>query len=226
MSKSTADHQHAEHRHATQHAGDVALEHDTHSFAGEHVYDGITEYDNPTPGWWKLLFGASCIFAVFYWLYFHLDAPAGRTIYDDFDRQAATIFQRRFHGIGDLQPDEATLLKYLNDPQWLKVGEITYKANCVSCHGLNGEGLVGPNLTDDNWKNVTKLEDIAKVIEVGAANGSMPAWRNRLSHVNLIVLTSAYVASLRGTNPANPKAPEGNPIPPWPAGTPASSGSQ
>jgi cytochrome c oxidase cbb3-type subunit 3 len=85
---------------------------------------------------------------------------------------------------------------------------------------------VGPNLTDDNWKNVTKLEDIAKVIEVGAANGSMPAWRNRLSHVNLIVLTSAYVASLRGTNPANPKAPEGNPIPPWPTGTPASSGSQ
>jgi cytochrome c oxidase cbb3-type subunit 3 len=73
-------------------------------------------------------------------------------------------------------------------------------------------------LTDDKWKNVAKLEDIAKVIEVGAANGSMPAWRNRMSHINQLVLTAAYVASLRGTNPANPKAPgpDDKPIPPWP----------
>ena len=214
------------HHQTTQQTGEVALEHEVQSLAGEHVYDGITEYDNPTPGWWKWLFGASCIFAACYGLYFHLGAPAGRTIYDDFDQQAAAIFQRRFSEIGDLKPDEATLLEYLNQPKWLTVGEISYKANCVSCHGQNGEGLVGPNLTDDNWKNVAKLEDIAKVIEGGAANGSMPAWRNRLSHVNQIVLTAAYVASLRGTKPSNPKAPEGNPIPPWPKGKPASGGAQ
>jgi cytochrome c oxidase cbb3-type subunit 3 len=43
----------------------------------------------------------------------------------------------------------------------------------------------------------------------------MPAWRNRLSHVNQVVLTAAYVASLRGSNPANPRAPEGVAIPAW-----------
>jgi len=186
---------------------------------GEHVYDGITEYDNPTPGWWKLLFAASCVFSVFYWLYFHLSSQPGRTIYDELDRQAVAIFQRKFSGIEELKPDEATLVKYMNDPKWLKVGEATFKANCVSCHGQNGQGLVGPDLTDDMWKNVAKIEDIAKVIEVGAANGSMPAWRNRMSHINQLVLTAAYVASLRGTNPANPKAPgpDDRPIPAWPA---------
>lgn len=190
------------------------------SFETEHVYDGITEYDNPTPGWWKLLFAASCIFSVFYWLYFHLSSQPGRTIYDELDRQAVAIFQRKFAGIEELKPDEATLVKYMNDPKWLKVGEATFKANCVSCHGQNGQGLVGPDLTDDNWKNVAKLADIAKVIEVGAANGSMPAWRNRMSHINQLVLTAAFVASLRGSKPANPKAPgpDEKPIPPWPTG--------
>lgn len=190
----------------------------------DHVYDGIQEFDNPTPGWWKLLFAASAVFSVFYWLYFHLDAPAGRSIQDDFDRQAARIFALRFSEIGELKPDRETLVKYLNDPEWLAVGKITYKTNCVSCHGQNGEGLVGPNLTDEAWKNVVQLEDIARVIEQGAANGSMPAWRNRLSHINQIVLTAAYVASLRGTTPAGtPKPPEGNPIPPWPQPAPAES---
>ncbi len=75
--------------------------------------------------------------------------------------------------------------------------------------------MVGPNLTDENWKNVRNIEDIAKVIANGAANGSMPAWKNRMSHKNQIVLTAAYVASLRDNPVTGGKPPEGNPIPPW-----------
>ncbi len=74
--------------------------------------------------------------------------------------------------------------------------------------------MVGPNLTDDYWKNVRSIETIASVIENGAANGAMPAWKNRLSHPNQVVLTAAYVASLR-KNPVSGKAPEGNKIPAW-----------
>jgi cytochrome c oxidase cbb3-type subunit 3 len=62
---------------------------------------------------------------------------------------------------------------------------------------------------------VRNIEDIAKVISEGAANGSMPAWKNRL-HVNVRVLTAAYIASLRKNPIDNPKKPaEGNVIPPW-----------
>ncbi len=114
-----------------------------------------------------------------------------------------------------LQPDRETILKYMNDPEWLAVGQVVYKTNCVSCHGAKGEGLVGPNLTDDYWKNVRKVEDIATVIANGAANGSMPAWKNRLSHPNQIVLTAAYIASLRNNPLPGPRPAEGDPVPPW-----------
>lgn len=190
-----------------------------HGELTDHMYDGIREYDNPLPGWWTWLFILSCVFSFFYWIVFHLGTE-GRSVHDEYDRVSASIFERRFAEIGVLKPDQETLLKYMNNPKFLTVGKVVYKTNCVSCHGANGEGNVGPNLTDDHWKNVKQLEDVAKVIEQGAANGAMPAWRNRLSHINQIVLAAAYVASLRGSNPAGGKIPEGDKIAPWPTPAP------
>ena len=31
-----------------------------------HDYDGIQEYDNPTPSWWYLVFAATVVFSVCY----------------------------------------------------------------------------------------------------------------------------------------------------------------
>lgn len=162
----------------------------------EHCYDGILEYDNPLPGWWKFLFWVSIVFSPIYFFYFH--GHEGRSIHDEYNTHMASIFELRFSEIGDLEADRETILRFVNDDRdWLSVGEVVYKTNCVSCHGAKGEGLVGPNLTDDNWKNVRNVEDIAKVISNGAGNGGMPAWKTRFSHQNQIVLTAAYVASLR-----------------------------
>ncbi len=179
----------------------------------DHVYDGIQEYDNPLPGWWSALFAGSFVFAFFYFVYYYMGEGPSRE--EEYDGQAAEVMNLRFAEIGELTPDRATILEYMNKPEWLAAGRATFNANCVSCHGKNAEGNVGPNLTDDSWKNVTNVEDIARVIANGAANGSMPAWRNRLSHVNQIVLTAAYVASLRGSKPAGGKAPEGAVVAPW-----------
>ena len=180
----------------------------------DHSYDGIQEYDNPLPGWWKFLFWISIFFAPLYVLYFHFGVE-GRTVYDQYDRHMASIFEMKFSQIGELTPDRETILQYMNEPEWLAVGKVVFKTNCVSCHGAEGQGAIGPNLTDDNWKNVRNVEDIAKVISEGAANGSMPAWGNRLSHVNQVVLTAAYLASMRENPIAGPKPAEGNVIPPW-----------
>ncbi len=177
-------------------------------------YDGIQEYDNPLPGWWRFLFWVSIIFAPIYYFYFH-SGMEGRSIHDQYVAHRNRIFELRFSEIGDLVGDRETIMKYLKDePEWMAVGESVYKTNCVSCHGATGAGLVGPNLTDDFWKNVINVEDIARIIEDGAANGAMPAWKNRLSHQNQIVLTAAYVASLRD-KPVPGKAAEGNKIGPW-----------
>ena len=181
----------------------------------DHAYDGIQEFDNPLPGWWKWMFVGSIVFSAFYALFFHIGAP-GRSIAEGYDAALSANMRLQFAEIGELKPDADTILAYTAKPSWLKVGQTVYKTNCVSCHGRDGEGKVGPNLTDDFYKNVTKIEDIARVINKGAGNGAMPAWSNRILP-NEVVLVSAYVASLRGTTPAGAaKGPDGNQIAPWP----------
>lgn len=180
-----------------------------------HVYDGIEEFDNPLPGWWKWIFVATIAFCPPYWIYFHGGTP-GRSATDQFAVALAENTRLQFDEIGELQPTEQTIVKYMNDDSWLRVGRVVFQTNCVSCHGRDGEGKVGPNLTDEFYKNVTNIADIAHIINNGAAAGAMPKWSNRL-HPNEVVLVSAYVASLRGLNLTGPRGQEGKNIPPWPA---------
>jgi cytochrome c oxidase cbb3-type subunit III len=180
-----------------------------------HGYDGIQEYDNPLPGWWKNVFLLSIAFTPVYLMIFHVGAP-GRSIEEQFQAGLAENTRRQYAEIGDLDSSEATLVKYMNKPEWVGVGGSIYKANCVSCHGSDGGGNVGPNLCDENYKHIKQVTDIVKVINEGVAGGAMPAWATRLGHKNDIVLVSAYVASLRGSKPAKPKAPDGSIIAPWP----------
>ena len=180
----------------------------------DHEYDGIREYDNPCPTWWHALFLGSVVFSLIYFAFYHMGTQGG-TLSDAHDAALANNLKLRFAEIGELKPDEATLLKYMGQPDWLAVGVSVYKTHCKSCHGEDGVGAVGPNLTDDLYKNVKTLAEVAQVVENGAANGSMPAWRNRL-HPNEIVLASAYVASLRGKKLPG-RQPEGVEIPPWPS---------
>ena len=181
----------------------------------DHTYDGIQEYDNPTPRWWDLLFVGSIFFAPVYAVWFH--APQmNRNLAGRYEQALAANMRLQFGEIGDLAPDEETILRYMNKPEWLNVGASTFATNCVSCHGRQGEGVSGPNLTDDFYLHVKEITDIAKVVAEGAKKGAMPAWRNRL-HPNEVVLVSAYVASLRGQNlDSSYQADKGKEIAPWP----------
>jgi cytochrome c oxidase cbb3-type subunit 3 len=181
----------------------------------EHSYDGIQEYDNPTPGWWHALWAGTIVFSVLYSMWFHL-SPAAPSIWEKHAARQLEEIKKQYAEIGELKPDEPTILKMMQNEKWKSVGASVFKTNCVSCHGEKGQGQVGPNLTDDHYKNVKHLADIASVIEKGAAAGAMPAWKGRL-HPNDIVLVSAYVASLRGQNLTGPRGAEGDKIDPWPA---------
>ncbi len=181
-----------------------------------HSYDGIQEYDNPTPLWWQLLFVASIVFAPFYTLWFHTN-NSSRTIASQYEASLAENMRLQFGEIGDLTADQSTILQYMGKDEWLKVGASTFATNCVSCHGKAGEGISAPNLTDDYYLHVKQVADIAKVVNEGAKNGAMPAWANRL-HPNEVVLVSAYVASLRGQDlDSKYAADKGKVIDPWPA---------
>ena len=181
----------------------------------EHEFDGIQEYDNPTPGWWYLIFFATFVFSLWYFLYYHM-STISTPVAVEYQDATADDMKKRFAEIGDLKPDAATVVRFMNEPGWLQFGASIFKTNCVSCHAANGQGQVGPNLTDDYYKNVTKIDEIPQVITNGAANGAMPAWKTRM-HPNEVVLVASYVASLRGKNLPGPRGTEGTVIPPWPA---------
>lgn len=178
-----------------------------------HCYDGIEEYDNPLPGWWKWLFVATVVFSLGYIPFYH--GTQARRLTDFYEIAVAENLRLQFEELGDLPDENNVILKYSKDPKWVTVGKTVFSTNCVSCHGAEGQGLVGPNLTDEFWKTVQVPRDITTVIREGAAAGAMPAWRNRL-HQNEVVLVASYLVSLQGTVPdgAGKKA-EGKAVDLW-----------
>jgi len=179
-----------------------------------HNYDGIQEYDNPTPAWWTWVFLATIFFSACY-MFLTLIAAGDLSPEAEYERAAVANLKKKFGEIGVLEADAQTIVQYMDEPEWLQLGANVYKANCVTCHGLKAEGNTGPNLTDDAYIHVDSIDDIATVIKDGAKAGAMPAWGNRM-HPNEIVLVSSYVASLRGTDVTGGKAAEGDVPPPWP----------
>ncbi len=96
----------------------------------------------------------------------------------------------------------------LTEPSGLEAGKAIYDANCIACHAADGGGIVGPNLTDDNWIHGGGIKNIFKVIKYGVVEKGMIAWQTQLSP-NQMQEVASYVMSLHGTTPAAPKQPEG-----------------
>ncbi|MGD8414745.1 MAG: c-type cytochrome [Candidatus Latescibacterota bacterium] len=97
----------------------------------------------------------------------------------------------------------------LADPKALAAGKEQYEAICATCHGQLGEGLIGPNLTDKYWIHGDgDLEHILNSFRVGYPEKGMPPWGNVILRDKQADL-AAYVISLQGTNPPNPKEPQG-----------------
>lgn len=171
----------------------------------EHDYDGIREYDNPLPRWWLWIFYATILFVPFYYLApgFMGEGPGMVAAYEaDVAAHKAAL---------PPQPaamDDATLLAVLSDADELKEGGEVFTKNCAACHRADGGGLIGPNLTDAAWIHGGSPSAIYQTISAGVLAKGMPAWDRILKPDELKEVT-AYVLSLKGTNPPTPKAPEG-----------------
>jgi cytochrome c oxidase cbb3-type subunit 3 len=92
----------------------------------------------------------------------------------------------------------------------VEAGKALYSAKaCFACHGMNGEGnALGPNLTDDFTKQGCSEEDIIKVINKGVAGTAMVPYEAQLKPEEVKQLAK-FIVSLKGSNPANAKAAEG-----------------
>lgn len=178
-----------------------------------HNYDGIQEFDNPMPGWWVWLFVITVVFSPIYVLGVHVFGFIDTYEDDLAEGQADLQMIREAHAAQNPAQtvDAAALAAYVDDPAQVAAGAETYATYCQACHGDQGQGLIGPNLTDDYWIHGATNEDVFTVITEGVVEKGMTPWEAVLT-VEQRAQVMAFVQSIRGTNPPNAKAPEAEPV--------------
>jgi cytochrome c oxidase cbb3-type subunit 3 len=171
-----------------------------------HAYDGIKELSNPVPAWFNVLFYGTIIFGACYLYYYHIGGYGERQD-DEYvtEMTKADLDKKLFLAKSATKVDESTVKI---DPAQIVKGKVVFDANCIACHGDKGQGLVGPNLTDEFWLHGGSVVDVFKVVKYGVPAKGMVSWEKNLTSQQLSEVTN-YIMSLRGTNPAGAKAPQG-----------------
>lgn len=171
-----------------------------------HDYDGIRELDNRLPPWWLYGFYLTIIVAFIYLYRFHVShtAPGSAEEYTTAVATADQEVKEYLKKKGDLVDENTVTL--LTSESELAEGKTIFMKSCVACHKEDGRGDVGPNLTDDYWLHGADVKSVFKTIRYGI--NAMPKWETSYSNKQIAELTS-YVKSLKGTKPANAKAPQG-----------------
>lgn len=170
-----------------------------------HDYDGIKELNNPMPKWWLWLFYLSIVFAAIYMLRYHV-LKTGDSQANEYAKEMA-LAAKNTRSTATKAIDESNI-SFLSDQASLDAGKATFDKLCAVCHLKNGEGLVGPNLTDEYWVHGGSMNDIYKIIVDGNPSKGMISWKGQLTPENIQEVAS-YIYTLEGTNPPNQKAAEG-----------------
>jgi cytochrome c oxidase cbb3-type subunit III len=173
-----------------------------------HDYDGIGELDNPTPPWWQWGFVISVIFAGVYLYTHHVSHSAPTQLQElAIANEKADEQQKAYLASSANKIDENTVT-YLSDAADLAEGKSIFTAVCAACHRADGGGIVGPNLTDEYWLHGGGIKDIFKTIKYGVPEKGMKSWKDDYSPKKIAQLAS-YIHSIKGSNPAAPKEPQG-----------------
>jgi len=174
----------------------------------DHDYDGIKELDNNLPPWWVYLFYACIIFSVIYLVRYEImGAPDQEAELKSEMAQAKIEVAEYMKTAPDLMDEKTVTL--LTDPADLDKGKAIFQTNCVACHRADAGGQIGPNLTDDHWILGGGIKNLFHTITNGGRDGKgMIAWKGTLKPKEIQAVAS-YVISLKGSNPKDPKAPDG-----------------
>jgi len=175
----------------------------------DHDYDGIHELDNNLPPWWKYGFYVTIIFAFVYLIAYHVTGSAKLQVaeYEEELNIAKQQKEERMRTQADFVTEENVTA--LLDADALERGKEIFQKNCVACHRADGGGQVGPNLTDEFWIHGGGVKNIFKVIHYGVPAKGMISWQAQLSPKQIQQVAS-YIITLKGSNPAGAKEPQGD----------------
>lgn len=174
----------------------------------DHSYDGIRELDNALPPWWRYGFYFTILFAIVYVLHFHV-IKSGSLQLAEYDKEMTdaelAIEEYRKNASNFVDESNVVVLIEASD---LDAGKTVFLEKCAVCHGQKGEGLVGPNFADQYWIYGGDIKSIFTTIKYGATAKGMQSWKEQLGAKQMAQVAS-YIMTLQGTNPPNPKAPQG-----------------
>jgi len=169
-------------------------------------YDGITELDNPCPDWLMYIFYFTAFLAVFL-VGYHFGSSSKNEILQSYIGKLQNVQLQPVEEAPEVS--ESELVALLEEPAELASGEEIFKDKCALCHGEFGEGLIGPNLTDNYWLHGQgNISDIVNTIRSGVPDKGMVAWKDRIPEKNILQI-AAYIKSLKGTQAEGAKKPDG-----------------
>ncbi len=175
-------------------------------FMGGHEYDGIRELDNRLPPWLKYLFYITIVFSASYLILVFVFKDDDVIQAKEYRKEMRVANHEKEQKAEEETAEVAAAPK--THEEILADGKVTFEKICSVCHGKFGEGLVGPNMTDEYWIHGGRMEDMYQVVMNGVIEKGMISYKDQLSQQQIKdVLT--YIQSLQGTNPPNAKAPQG-----------------
>jgi cytochrome c oxidase cbb3-type subunit 3 len=173
-----------------------------------HAYDGITELDNFMPPWLQWVFVGSIGFGIIYFVQYTV-LGAGLTGAEEYEEELALeAIAAETRKASMLVGIDETTVFFDASKAALVAGKSIFESNCIACHAADGGGGVGPNLTDAYWLHGGTIQAIFKVVKLGVVEKGMVPWQDQLSPEKIQQVAS-YILSLNGSNPAIPKAPQG-----------------
>jgi len=174
----------------------------------DHDYDGIKELDNNLPPWWIYLFYACIGFAAIYLVRFEILGADNQEMELKKEMAQAKIEVAEYMKTAPDLMDEKTVTLVTDAPS-LAEGKTIFTTNCAACHREDAGGQIGPNLTDDQWILGGGIKNIFHTLVNGGRDGKgMISWKGTLKPKEMQKVAS-YIISLKGTNPKDSKAPEG-----------------
>jgi cytochrome c oxidase cbb3-type subunit III len=173
-----------------------------------HDYDGIRELNNRLPPWWLYGFYITIIFAgIYLWRYHVAYSAPSSTEEFQIAMQQAEIEKAAYLKKSANNVDETTV-KLSTEPAIIESGKKIFLTSCAACHGPEGQGTVGPNLTDEYWLHGGSVSSIFKSIKYGWPDKGMKSWKDDFSPIQISQLAN-FIKSIQGTKPANGKEAQG-----------------
>lgn len=144
-----------------------------------HEWDGIKELNTPLPRWWLIIFYATIIWSLVYWVFMPAwpgltDSTKGLREHSERKNVTAALEMLQEHRAerGQQLLSAVSLDDIEKDPELfefaMSAGNAAFGDNCATCHGAGGAGVPGyPNLNDDVWLWGGSLEEIRHTITYG-----------------------------------------------------------